>query len=642
MCISYQNILLSGLLIAILGAGKDAYCQTDHAWNVADGNYNTNGNWDVGFRPDGEFDERAIINNGGTARVSNNVLQPAQVRLGIGSSSGTLVVENGGTLQVYNGEFAPDNLSSGGIDVGEGGGTGTVRVEPGGTLNAGYFIVNGTNSSVFLDGSGASPTNVFIENIVGKASGTNVHNGQSFRVKGSNLNYSSANFDLEPGSTFISEITSSSHSTIQAPGGVFPDGTFRLEFNGYSPSFGDTWDLFDTTSISTTDVNIESSGANLPAGQHFTFRSFTDPGSTHGVTGQIGIEQRLALSVDRDSGAMTIMTGTETVSFDGYTIRSALGGINPTNWNSLEEQNLPAWKEAPAGGIGNEAIAELKSSGSTAVTSGTPLGLGNVFQLPSATQFQTELEDIQFEYFLEDGTIVQGDVIYEGDKQYNDLVLVVDPDDGRAMLQNQSNLSVSIDGYNISSVSGSLLPNNGDWLSLDDQGTNSGSWTEANGTTNDLSELRSSGSTLLTGGLKFDLGMPVQTVSGGGQQDLTFSYLLPGDSQFTEGVVVYRDIQSVLFGDADNDGAVAGSDLLAVTNNFGSTGVANGLLLGDADDDGAVAGSDLLAVTNNFGSTLGSLESGGLESGANVPEPATAVALLLGASLATIAMRRRA
>jgi len=60
----------------------------------------------------------------------------------------------------------------------------------------------------------------------------------------------------------------------------------------------------------------------------------------------------------------------------------------------------------------------------------------------------------------------------------------------------------------------------------------------------------------------------------------------------------------VLFGDADNDGAVSGSDLLAVTNNFGATGVANGLLVGDADDDGAVSGSDLLAVTNNFGATL--------------------------------------
>jgi len=71
----------------------------------------------------------------------------------------------------------------------------------------------------------------------------------------------------------------------------------------------------------------------------------------------------------------------------------------------------------------------------------------------------------------------------------------------------------------------------------------------------------------------------------------------------------------VLFGDADNNGVVSGSDLLAVTNNFGATGIANGLLLGDADDNGTVSGSDLLAVTNSFGSTLGS-DTGSL-AGAN-------------------------
>lgn len=86
-------------------------------------------------------------------------------------------------------------------------------------------------------------------------------------------------------------------------------------------------------------------------------------------------------------------------------------------------------------------------------------------------------------------------------------------------------------------------------------------------------------------------------------------------------------MQQVLFGDADNDLAVSGSDLLAVTNNFGNTGPADGLLLGDADDDGAVSGSDLLAVTNNFGSTL---VGGSLDSGANVPEPSTILLVCLG------------
>lgn len=83
----------------------------------------------------------------------------------------------------------------------------------------------------------------------------------------------------------------------------------------------------------------------------------------------------------------------------------------------------------------------------------------------------------------------------------------------------------------------------------------------------------------------------------------------------------------VLFGDADNDLAVSGSDLLAVTNNFGNTGPADGLLLGDADDDGAVSGSDLLAVTNNFGNTSPGAAS--LVGEANVPEPSSILLLSL-------------
>jgi len=59
-----------------------------------------------------------------------------------------------------------------------------------------------------------------------------------------------------------------------------------------------------------------------------------------------------------------------------------------------------------------------------------------------------------------------------------------------------------------------------------------------------------------------------------------------------------------LWGDADHDGAVAGSDLLAVTNNFNFTGGFDTPLLGDATADDYVDGSDLLAVTNSFGNVF--------------------------------------
>ena len=133
--------------------------------------------------------------------------------------------------------------------------------------------MQGSSSSVTFDGSGGSPATVFIQNIEGKASGTNIFNGNSFRVIGPNVDYTTANFDVEPGAIFIPEITGSTHSTINAPNGVFADGILRVEFDGYIPSSSNTWNLFDTNSITGSFSAIEAPGTTLPVGQRFTFRS---------------------------------------------------------------------------------------------------------------------------------------------------------------------------------------------------------------------------------------------------------------------------------------------------------------------------------------------------------------------------------
>ena len=87
--------------------------------------------------------------------------------------------------------------------------------------------------------------------------------------------------------------------------------------------------------------------------------------------------------------------------------------------------------------------------------------------------------------------------------------------------------------------------------------------------------------------------------------------------------IMYEVISSLLLGDANNDGQVTGADLIAVQQNFGGTGPADGLLLGDANDDGQVTGADLISVQQNFGNVLGPV-------GGTVPEPATAALLCLG------------
>lgn len=631
----YSRLFQFGGLLSALVIGISAHGQTDFTWTGTDGAYDNNSNWDLGLPPTGEFDERAVINDG-VARVSNTVVEPAQVILGAdGGTTGSLIIEDGGNLSVYDDEFAGDNESSGGIDVGIGtAGTGVLIVEPGGTLNTGNIVVFGVNSSVTLDGSGVSPATVFVENIPGKASGTNVHPGRSFRVIGPNVDYTTNNFDLEPGSTFTSEITGATHSTIVAPNGVFADGVLNVELNGYSPSITDTWNLFDSNSISGGFSSIDSSGDPLPLGQKFTFDVVADVSSTHGFFGRLGIEQQLVLMVDRDTGAVSIETGTESVDFDGYVISSALGGIDSSQWNSLDDQAVSDWRESPSPGSQN-AIAELKPTTSTVVASGAPLQLGNLFDKPLATEFGTqELEDLQFEYYTPDGDTVQGEVIYVGDKQFNNLVLVVDPVDGDAVLQNQSNLPVSIDGYNIHSDSGSLLPTDGSWLSLEDQAE--ASWRESNETMNDLSELQSSGTTLLNGGRTFNLGSPFRTVADGGTADLTFRYLFPGESAFTEGVVVYRDVEfSALPGDFNGDGIVNLADYTVWRDHLGGDESA---LANPGNNDGTVNAADYQVWKTNFGMSTGAVVAG--LSTASIPEP-TSMALLLVSSVATSLVCRK-
>ena len=57
-------------------------------------------------------------------------------------------------------------------------------------------------------------------------------------------------------------------------------------------------------------------------------------------------------------------------------------------------------------------------------------------------------------------------------------------------------------------------------------------------------------------------------------------------------------------GDANNDGATTGADLIEVQQNFGETEeVPSGKLEGDANDDGSVTGADLISVQQNFGNT---------------------------------------
>jgi hypothetical protein len=616
-----------GALSAALGVASATMAATPYDWTGAagDNNYNNSANWIVGtdvFGPPwGEFNESGYIGGGATVRVTDTPGPFGQLYIAEDAGdTASLIIENGGNLVYYTGPNDATNDVGGGIDVGWNG-VGTLRVQPGGSLTSGYIILRGTGSQVIIDGSGANAANVTLSNLPGKSSGFAITNGTSVRTIGPNANILSNTFDQTAGGTYIAEITGPSHSTFKTPNSAIANGDLKIEFNGYTPVVGDSWNLIDAPGFSSTFANIEVPNLALPLGQGLYFKTVADPSSQFGQFGQLALEQRLVLKVNRTTNQMSIVTGQVPVAIDGYSITSTLGGINPTNWQSLDDLNVGQWRESPVNGSAN-AISELEPSGTRNITTGAPLNLGSVFKLPTATSIGQELEDIQFQYYMPDGSVVQAEVIYEGEKHYNDVVLFVDPVDGDAYIQHQSTVGVAIDGYNIHSDSGSLLTGNANWNSLDDQ--NSASWTESGATANNLTELRSGGATALALGTSLDLGSPFKTVANGGTQDLVFSYLVDGASQFVEGVVVYKEFElTEADGDYNGDGIVNLADYTVWRDNLGAT-VPSGTGA-DGNNDGTVNAGDYAVWKSNFGQSAGAVSA--MTSPSSVPEPSTCASL---------------
>ena len=58
MPLLHSRLLILGAFVASLAFGLEAHAQTDYTWIGTDGAYDDGNNWDNGFPPTGEFDER--------------------------------------------------------------------------------------------------------------------------------------------------------------------------------------------------------------------------------------------------------------------------------------------------------------------------------------------------------------------------------------------------------------------------------------------------------------------------------------------------------------------------------------------------------------------------------------------------------
>jgi hypothetical protein len=182
---------------------------------------------------------------------------------------------------------------------------------------------------------------------------------------------------------------------------------------------------------------------------------------------------------------------------------------------------------------------------------------------------------------------------------------------GEAVVRNETPFSQEVEAYTITSPLGSL--NFGGWNSFEMQGIDDGDWfaTPPEEEMNRLTEVQDLGTTTFDENTSYTLG---EIYALGGQRDLTFEFLLAGESQLREGLVVY-----VLPGDFDGDLDVDGRDFLAWQR-----GASPNLFSAD----------DLADWQESYGAAFSAPLAG-----VNVPEPASSV--LIGMLVGFVAQGRR-
>ncbi|MDZ4783736.1 MAG: PEP-CTERM sorting domain-containing protein [Planctomycetia bacterium] len=576
---------------------------------TGDGDWNALASWidpvsQQNFIPGDNYpDEVPGINNGGTAFLNVAALHSVGgvlIAEGAGSS-GRLDIRNGGSLNVV---AAATPAANGSVTVGQAG-TGRLTLAGNGSLTARNLSLGGASGST-LEASGTAKIAL---------SGSAVL-ARNTRLVGPNVDFDVAG-NLSVNGVYQPSISPAGASIVNVTGSASVGGRLDVNFDGVTPAFGNSWQLINAATATGRFSSITSNVA-LPRGLVY------DQAVNAGGSGDVSVRvvNRLILSVDRGTGATIIENvAGGPVNFDGYGINSPLGSLDASDWSSLDKKNLGSWLEAPPT---NTDLGELAPFAGSTLPVGQSLSLGTPFKF-TPTAFGQSGDDLTFDYSTASGETIRGLVEYSG--PHNTLVLVVDPDTGDAVIQNQSSFSAAINGYTIGSASGSLQFANGAWLSLDDQGLSS--WEEANPSAEFLNELNPLGSSLFSSRMLVDLGTPFKVT---GKRDLTFEiHLVSGETML--GAVEYGEPISVgQPGDTDNDGDVDITDLNGVRNNFGNTGQV-GSTAGDAFPfDGKVDISDLNAVRNNFGAAPGAQ---------SVPEPASLGLVLTAVALVFAARQRR-
>lgn len=322
------------------------------------------------------------------------------------------------------------------------------------------------------------------------------------------------------------------------------------------------------------------------------------------------------LTVNRATGEATLSNAMDVpIELTGYTVASTSGSLDASGgrWLSLAAAGEAGWNTSAAA---STELAEETVASAYSLSNGATRSVGRIYA-PQAVSFGVDAEDLDLQ-FSEGGPARTGLVEYVGPNIHNNLVLLVDPDSGEAVLKNTSPFEIALTGYSIASSDGALSP--GAWAGLADRGL--AGWDRGASLSTALTELNPYGQLALPGGGAYAMG-PI--FSGApGTDELALKFLLDGDSQFRPGETWFRAAA-----DFDLDGAVDARDLSWWQSSFG---VDAG---GDADGDSATTGGDFLVWQRQVGDPTGATQYAVAEpDGASL---AGAVALLV-----ALCRRRRA
>jgi hypothetical protein len=460
----------------------------EKAWDEGDVGGGEGVNWtSIGgdhFQPNGTFGgigEYGSISNGGIALIDHAItVSPADIRLAQdASSTGSLVIRNGGSIAVARGSAAGDlGVLANGV---AGGGVGRLTLR---------------------DNIGAVQLN---------------------------------NYAQTAASTLVVQLSSAGSFTtpVQVSDGIALAGTLRVErtpASGFVAAAGNSWTMFQGAPVTGNFATVDVDAAlRSNAGQVFSVST-----ASNAVT--LSVAQRLVLQVDRFTGATILRnpSGHATnISLISYTLHSPSTTLasSDARWKSFQDAAQPNWFEANPTTVD---LSELNPTSSRTFTPGTTHDFGTPFTANMSAPLRTDrvnLSGTTFKYQLPDGSLVDAPIETVG--RFNDLVLVVNPTTGFATLQNQSAQSVELISYTISSASNSLLPSFA--------GSGRPNWFKANPTTHDLSELGSTSSILLAQGGEVDLGLAWSTA--GSQDltfayQTTAGTLLPGTVSFGQKAII--------------------------------------------------------------------------------------------------------